>query len=89
MEEIKDFLRSRRAESPADIFEGKALWGQFIVRFRFGDVASYLAEHGLIMQRSEVAQALEDMGARRMGNTVIAKKQVRPWAVTVEAINAD
>lgn len=89
MKEIRDFLKTRSAETPADIFEGKALWGQFIVRFRFGDVASYLAERGLIMRRSEVAQALEKMGARRMGNTVIAKKQVRPWAVTVEAINAD
>ena len=89
MKEIKDVLKTRRAETPADIFEGKALWEQFIVRFRFGDVASYLAEHGLIMRQSEVAKALEEMGARRMGNTVIATKQIRPWAVTVEAINAD
>ena len=81
MDSIKDFLNNRRAESPAEIFEGKALWEQFIVRFRFGDVVDYLAENGVIMRQSEVSQALEAMGARRMGNTEIVGRQVRPWAI--------
>jgi len=79
---IKAFLTDQTT-APADIFKGKALRSEHIVRFRFSDVKAYLEAQGVILRQSELATALEGLGARRMGNTMIAGRQVRPWAIAV------
>jgi len=80
---INAFFAEHATNTPADIFKGKALRSEHIVRFRFSDVKAYLEAQGVILRQSELATALEGLGARRMGNTMIAGRQVRPWAIAV------
>jgi hypothetical protein len=83
---LKSFANERRADKPVDIFNGQVIWSNYDIKFRFSDFSNYIKEQGYLLRTSELREALEAISARRLGNTHIAKKQVRPWAVTIRAL---